>query len=257
LTEKSSPVETQVPSGEQQGDFEEKKAPQVSATTKEGTIPKAIPGEDPCALIEKKVAEFFLYLDSQKYVQQMDLETDTHTRFKEILKRLSAKTPMPAGGGIDPEIIIRNICHFFRVLNSKDLRLIRETIRNEQDSLEIELEMFYKWLMQGDSCYDPEGQRPSLEVLYKYAGFFINSTGGRAYLFRRPSTVRLLVTYYCVLIIHEADKAGKNKYGIDVSPTLAYLTQEISRYPDFKFHQYYIDRLNLIESYYVLKRSQD
>ena len=254
--ERLYPIETTAPSEEQSGLAEEKDAAFVDGTTEEGASSEALPEENPCSRTETTLAEFFRYLDGQPYVQYLDLETDTYTRFKKILKNLSARPPVPAGEGSDPEIITRNIYHFFRALNSKDLRLIREALTNEQDTLEIELAVFYKWLVLYDRCPDPEGLRPSMEVVYDYAGFFINTTGGRAYLFRRPSALRLLVTYYCFLVIHDADKTGNNSYGIDISPHIASLRGEIIRYPDFKFQRRYIDQLNLIESYYMQKRPQ-
>jgi len=217
-----------------------------------GTIPE----EDSGAAIEEKMIEFFRYLDTREYIQKIYPEMETYTRFKEILKRLSEKPPIPAGEGADPDIIIRNIFHFYHTLNRKDLRLIKEIITHEQDSLETEIENVYQWLMLNDSRSDPEGLRPSMEVLYEYAGFFINTTGGRAYLFRRTTALRLLVSYYSILIIHEADKAGKNIFGIDISPHIPLLRGEIIRYPDFKFQQRYIDRLSLIENYYLQKRLQ-
>ncbi len=255
--ERRYPVETKPPSEEKPVAVEGEKDSLAGSTIEEKASKEAFSEQDPCSRIEKKMAEFFRYLDKQPDVRHLDLEADTYTRFKEIIKRLSERPPVPAGEGTDPKIIIRNIYHFFRVLNNKDLRLIKKMIGNEQDTLEIELAMFYKWFMLYDRCPDPEGLRPSMEVLYKYAGFFINTTGGRAYLFRRTSTLRLLVTYYCILIVHEADRTGKNSYGIDISPYIPWLSGELTRYPDFKFHQMYLDLLNLIESYYLQKRSQD
>ena len=120
--------------------------------------------------------------------------------------------------------------------------------------MEISLEMFYRWLTLGDRCPDPENIRPSTTVLYQYAGFFINTTGGRAYLFRRPSGLRLLVSYYCVLIVHEANKKGRNRCGIDIFPLIKPLKNEIRYYPDFQFQEEYIAQLGQIEDYYRKKR---
>jgi hypothetical protein len=120
--------------------------------------------------------------------------------------------------------------------------------------MEISLEMFYRWLTLGERCPDPENIRPSMTTLYQYAGFFINTTGGRAYLFRRPSGLRLLVSYYSVLIIHEADKKGRNNCGIDIFPLIEPLKNEIRYYPDFQFQEEYIGQIEEIEEYYRKKR---
>ena len=131
---------------------------------------------------------------------------------------------------------------------------IREVIKNEQDTMEMNLEMFYGWLMMGDRCPDAEGIRPSLDILYHYAGFFLNTTGGRAYLFRRTPELRLLVSYYCLSILHEADKKGKNNYGLDIYPFISPLLKEISLYTDFQFQSDYINNLNKMVNYYLENR---
>ena len=210
--------------------------------------------ENYCTEVEKQVSEFFRYLDSCGYVKAMDLQAGSYARFKHVLKKLSAQPPIPAGERVDSKIIIGNLYHFYRILKRKDLRLIREIMAKEQDSLEVNMELFYRWLTLGKSCPDPEGLRPPKEILYHYAGFFLNTTGGRAYLFRRNTGVRLLVSYYCLLILHSADQKGANNYGIDVLPFIKTLKKEISIYPDFLFGDDYIGMLNRMEAYYSERR---
>ena len=120
--------------------------------------------------------------------------------------------------------------------------------------MEINLEIFYRWAMAGDRCPDNLGLRPPFEVLYKYAGFLLNTIGGRAYLLRRSPPLRLVLTYYCLLIVHEADKRGKNNYGIDPFPFLLLLREEISHYPDLEFQSEYLQTLERIEAYYLQRR---
>jgi hypothetical protein len=92
--------------------------------------------------------------------------------------------------------------------------------------------------------------RPSRDVLYQYAGFFLNTTGGMAYLFRRPGDVRLPFMYYCLLVVHEADKEGINTYGIDIFPKIARMKKEVNRYSDLQLYGDYVKQLNQIEDYY-------
>ncbi|MBW1861504.1 MAG: hypothetical protein JRJ02_03920 [Deltaproteobacteria bacterium] len=210
--------------------------------------------EASCSQIENDVLEFFRYLDKKNYVQHLESGIDTYDRFKAIIRKLSSGPPIPAGEGIDFRIMYRNIFHCFRMLEKNDLRLLLEIMTNEVDSLEMNLDMFYKWLMMERQCPDREGIRPSLDIRYQYAGFFLNTIGGRAYLFRRPLGPRLLISYYCLLIIHEADKRGKNSYGIDIFPVITKVKDEISIYPYFYFQKEYIDQLNRLEKYYLEKR---
>lgn len=210
--------------------------------------------KDECSLVETDVQEFFKYLNRRSYVQHLEANTDIYETFKRVIKKMSAKLPIPAGEGIDSALIAKNVFHLYRVLDRVDIRLIKEIIDNEGDTLELSLDLFYRWLMLGDRCPDPEGVRPSLEVLYHYAGFFLNTVGGRAYLFRRPLGLRLLLSYYSLLIVHEADKRGKNSYGIDIYPLIGPLTKEISIYPDFRYKDEYLQRLNELDKYYLEKR---
>ena len=162
------------------------------------------------------MADLFQYLDQKRYVQHLTEGKSTRDVFADAVKRLTSTPPVPAGEGIDPAIVIRNMYHFYRALPLKDLRLIQEVFLNEPDSVEFNLELLYAWAMSKRQCPDPQDLRPFLDALYEYAGFFLNSMGGRGYLARRSPHVRLLVTYYCLSILHEADRQGKNSYGINV-----------------------------------------
>lgn len=223
----------------------------VPTLTEEVTEKRASDQEDYCSKIENGIQAFFTYLNKQKYVQDLETNMDTYDRFKSVIMKLSSHPPIPAGEGMDSIKITRNIYHFYRVLDKNDIRLIRDVVRNEADSLEINLDIFFKWLMLEDRCPDLKESRPSLEILYQYAGFFLNTVGGRAYLFRRPLPVRLLVSYYSFLIIHEADKRGMNTYGIDIFSEITPLATEMSIYPDFQFQNKYLHQLTDLQNYYL------
>jgi len=210
--------------------------------------------KDYCARVENDISDFFQYLDTKPYIQHLENGGNTFDHFKSLIQRLSARPPIPAGEGIDAALMTKNVYHFYRVLNKTDIRLIKDVVTNEADTLEINLDLFYRWLTLGDRCPDPEGIRPSLDALYHYAGFFLNTIGGRAYLFRRALGLRLLCSYYSLLIVHEADKQGNNSYGIDVFPYIAPLGKEILVYPNFHFKNDYIHKLNELEQYYLQRR---
>jgi hypothetical protein len=206
--------------------------------------------EDECAHIDEQVREFFAYLNQQAYVQQIEKNIDTYEWFKTLIKYLSSNLPTPAGDQRDAETMKKNIFFFFRTLKGNDLRLIRDIMRHEADTLEINLDILFKWLMMGDQCLDPEKIRPTLDTLYYYAGFFVNTIGGRAYLFRRPTHLRLIYTYYCLFIIYEADLVGQNRYGIDITPQIAPLMKDIGANMDLQYKDEYINQLNQIRHYY-------
>jgi hypothetical protein len=210
--------------------------------------------EQTCAEIENTVAEFFAYLDEQTYLQDLDPQIDTQQRFQQILEDLASRPPIPAGEGLDPRLTVENVYHLYRVLGNQDLRLIKAIIRREQDTLELNLHVFFEWLNVEGRCGTSQQLRLPLEVMYRYAGFFLNSIGGRAYLFRRTPKLRLLVSYYCLLILHQADQTGRNTYGIDALPLIAPLMEELQRYPDLYFHDEYLARLRQMEAYYLARR---
>ena len=209
-----------------------------------------------CVQIERGVREFFQDLDTRGYIQRLDPKMDTYEIFRILMRKLSAKPPIPAGEGNDTSIMTRNIFHLSRALDKNELQMIREIIRNEADTLEIDFNLFFKWLMPDKECSDMRGIRPSFDVAYQYAGFLLNSIGGRSVLFRRSIRFRLLVSYYSLLIIHEADRKGKNSYGIDIFPYIHRIKQEMSLYPDFEFQEDYIQNLDELLSYYVQKRNR-
>jgi hypothetical protein len=207
-----------------------------------------------CALIEKQASDFFHSLDTRAYFRRFNLEKAAHPYFAQIIKRLAARPPQPAGEGIEPTTLLANIFFFSRALDRKDLHVIKAVIENETDTMEFDLETFYRWLMLGKECPNPGDVRPPFDVTYRYAGFFLNTTGGRSYLFRRPLRLRLLASYYCVLIIYQADRLGKNISGLDVVPYLQPLKDEMAHHPELEFQDQYISTLNRIRDYYLQRR---
>jgi hypothetical protein len=56
------------------------------------------------------------------------------------------------------------------------------------------------------------------------------------------------------LIIDEAEKKGKNSYGIDIFPEITRVLKEMNIYPEFHFQKEYIHQLSKIQDYYLQKR---
>jgi hypothetical protein len=208
------------------------------------------PRGDECRRVQEDLKDFFEYLDKKPYVRQIDPKIDTHQWFKKIMTRILSNLPVPAGENLDPLTMANHIFYFFRNLEPKEMRLVRDVMENEGSTLEANMDLFFRWLSLGDRCPDGGGFRPSPDALYSYAGFFLNTIGGRAYLFRNSPGVRWLVTYYSLLVVHDADKRGKNTYGIDIAPYLKALTREMSYQGDFLFQKEYTKRLEDLEGFY-------
>ena len=222
-------------------DEEEPAAEKASVLTEEAMEKEPADAEDRCSEIEDRV-------------QDLETDTDIYERFETLMEKLSSQPPIPAGEGLDSLTMTKNVYHFYRVLDEDEIRLTKQILKNEAEYLEINLETFFQWLMPADPCPDLDLARPSLDVLYPYAGFFLNTIGGRAYLFRRSTPVRLLTSYYSLLIVHEAEKRGENTYGIDIFPEISRLAREISVYPDFQLQNTYIQQLTELQNYYLERR---
>jgi hypothetical protein len=236
-------------------DEEESMVEKAAVLTEEAVDLESIDTEDTCGEIEDRVQDFFKYLNKEAYVQDFETDRDIHERFDTLMEKLSSQPPIPAGEGLDSLTMTRNVYHFYRVLDEDEIRLVKQILKNEAEQLEINLDTFFQWIMPAAGpCPDLDQARPSLDVLYQYAGFFLNTIGGRAYLYRRAAPVRLLTSYYALLIIHEADIKGKNTYGIDIFPEITRLAKEISVYPDFELQNTYIQRLTELQDYYLERR---
>jgi hypothetical protein len=210
-------------------------------------------GLDPesCRRLQKDLKDFFTYLNQRSYMQQIEKGIDTHEWFNRILAKLAAAPPLPAGEGPDPAAMANHIFYFFRNLEPKEIRLLKDILANEASTLESNLDLFFRWLFQGADCPESVGARPSTSVLYAYAGFFLNTIGGRAYLSRSSQGVRDLVTYYCLLILNDADKRGKNAYGIDIAPQVRALSKEMAYHKEYLYQKEYLQKLEELEEFYA------
>ncbi len=213
------------------------------------------PGDDGfCRSIESEFHDVLSYLEDQDYIPPLDSKTDMVDRFNQLTTALSANPPEPAGESLDPAVLFKNIYHVYRIMNIKDIKMLKNIIRYEREDLEFYMQMVYRWLSSSDECQDNILDRPPQKIVYSYAGFFLNTTGGRAILFRRDPILRILSTYYCVLIIHEADREKRNVYGIDILPFIPSLRKEIYYHPELIFRDQYLSVLDEIALYYQENR---
>ena len=109
----------------------------------------------------------------------------------------------------------------------------------------------YRWSEIGQQ--DPDnnlGLTIPFAPLYEYAGFFINTLGGQAYLFRRDPRIRLLVRYYAVLIIDRANDQHMNRHGIDIRVTIDSLIDEMEATRLLRGREEYLARLVALQTKY-------
>jgi hypothetical protein len=144
-----------------------------------------------------------------------------------MVNQLSKKPPIVTGEMKDLANLIRNMAHFYRVVGKKGIELSKMIIRNEPEVIEPVMAALFGWFTAGNCCNEKTKGCPSFEILYEYAGFFLNTLAGKSYLLRRDSKVRILTSYYCVLIVDRANDETLNRHGIDVRPHIDFLFYDI------------------------------
>lgn len=197
-------------------------------TTGEQLIAPAPAPEDACTELSRRIKEFFAQLDQRDYIKQRKLPASSHDYFAGLIDRLLADPPMVAGETASLLAILNNTAHFYQVLRKDDVLLIKDILLREGGSLESTMELFYRWSLAAPDCPEQSIKiKLPLAGLYEYAGFFLNTLGGRSYLFRRESRVRLLVKYYSILILDQANDQTLNRHGLDIRPSLNSLREEM------------------------------
>jgi len=180
-----------------------------------------------CDELQRQMTAFFSYLDKQDYILSHGLEGGTWNLFLEILNELSENPPLVTGEMKDFSSLIRNVAHFYRALGRERVELITEVMQHESEIIESVMATCFAWLTSGERCQYRTQAPPSLEVLYEYAGFFLNTLAGRSYLLRRNSKIRILTSYYSVLILDKANEETLNPYGIDIRPHIDFSLYDI------------------------------
>jgi NADH:ubiquinone oxidoreductase subunit C len=202
--------------------------------------------------IERQIAAFFAYLDDKEYVQAYKLNGGTYNQYELSVNKLSKKPPIVSGETDSLYNLFLNIAHFYRVLGKKRVFLIREILKNESEIIESVMRTFYLWYTFENDTEEKIKGRPSLSVLYDYAGYLLNTLGGRSYMLRRDSKIRILSTYYCVLILDIANDKGLNSNGIDIRPHIELTFNDISNQIGLVHQKAYLIELENLKRKYKI-----
>lgn len=203
-----------------------------------------------CRIIAEQIHGFFTHIDSEDYIKQFELQEPSQAYFIALADKLLKNPPVVSRESDDLYTILKNMAHFFRVIGKDNIILIKAILDRERDKIEDVAADFYQWTTRETCKDDLLHFSPSLEGMYEYAGFFLNTMGGRSYLFRRDSRSRLLVNYYSVMLIERANRQGINRHGIDIAQIIPQLVQEIDSSSQLIYKENYIDSLyELLEKY--------
>ncbi len=206
--------------------------------------------EKECELLGNNLYNFFIHIDAEEYMKPFALQEPSQSYFIRLTYKLLDNPPVVSRESDDLYTILKNMAHFFRIIGKDNILLIKAILDRERDKIEDVVSELYQW-MSIDSCKNDRFEFIApLEKVYEYAGFFLNTMGGRSYLFRRDSRSRLLVNYYSILIVASANKKGLNRHGIDLSLLIPQLIQEIESTSQLIYKENYLDQLyTLMETY--------
>ncbi|PIP36020.1 MAG: hypothetical protein COS92_00140 [Desulfobacterales bacterium CG07_land_8_20_14_0_80_52_14] len=225
--------------------------PEVADESEEaGSPPSSAQPKLSCEQLEQQITSFFAYLDQREYVAAHDVEGSSYDFFIQSVEALSKNPPMITGETDDLSTLIRNVTHFFRVLGKKRIELIIDIMKKESNRIEPIMETFYQWILIGAQCQGDLIHPPPLQVAYRYAGFFLNTLGGRSYLLRRDSRTRVLTSYYSILILDCSNDKVKNNVGIDIRPYIDFSFNDIKTQKSLRYQDRYLTHLKDLKQKY-------
>lgn len=180
----------------------------------------------PAALADE-LEQFFHHLDQQPYMADFHLPEASKPHFSKILQKLLEQPPATTRETDDYFTLLKNTAHFFRIIGKENTLALKGILDRERDSLEPVFSTFFALTNTPEILKERFALSVTDEPLYDYACFFLNTIGGRLYLFRRDSTSRMVVSYYAIRIIDRANAHGYNRLGIDLRPFIDTLIDEM------------------------------
>ncbi len=207
----------------------------------EAVFSKETPEIDKCEVMKNNVTAFFSYLDQQK-----DREIKANDVYQDSLKRLTENPPVFSDSSVEVLALIRSMSHFYRVLGKQNLKYIKQIVTKESEMLEPAMDSFYNWFTNARQCKIRTADLPSLDMLYTHSCFFLNTLAGKSYMLRRSSKIRILTSYYSVLIIDKANDEGRNLYGYDIRTNITLLQDDIKSHGQLLYKKKYLDNLSII-----------
>ena len=217
----------------------------------DGMAKKLIPAEKKrtgMAEIERQIMAFFSYLDTQPYIQAYEFDGGSYLQYQIAVKNLSSQLPIIIGEMQSLYSMALNVAHFYRVMGKQRIFVTRQMLQNESEIIESIMKTFYQWYTMDDAGPAILAGRPAPGIIYEYAGYILNTLGGRSYLLRRSPKVRALTTYYCVLALDMANDNELNSKGIDIRPYIKSSMMEVKNQIGLIHQKEYIaklDELNL------------
>jgi hypothetical protein len=211
-----------------------------------GASPKSME----CRQLEEALRTFCRYLDATEILRSQKTHRDSWALLTNMLATLEKKLPTISGETYHPSAIIENSFYFYRLLRKERINIVRDVLQYEADLAEPLTGILYYWLLSGRQCDKLPSSESTLETMYNYAVFFLNTLGGHSYLYRRGSKIRLLTIYYATLVIHEANLRGLNEVGLDLRFFLPLIFDEVHSRNDLSYAEEYLETLSNLQLHY-------
>lgn len=218
------------------------------------TVP-VIPPEPPafrvCSQPVKRLNAFYTHLDHQPYMKAYGLQGTSQEHFAALIEKLLAHPPKVTRESDDLYTILQNTAHFFRISGKNNIVMLQGILNAENKKLEQILADYYFLISTPECAHTTYGKNINTDDLYEYGCFFLNTMGGRLYLFRRDSISRMVVTYYAILLVDDANDKQNNRHGINLRPAVNMLLSEMQTTgSNLKYYEKYLDMLyDLKEKY--------
>ena len=221
---------------------------EVAPLTEQPPVVKDTAG---CLQATERITDFYTILDSRTYIKAYHVSPSSREHFTALIKKLLTNPPKVTGETDDLYTILRNTAHFFRITGKDNVLMMKGVLNSERKSLEGLMADYYTLLSSPDCSTSPYVADLNRDGLYEYACFFLNTMGGRLYLFRRDSLSRMVVTYYAILLVEQANEQNRNSHGIALKPVVNMLISEMETGGSALQHaDMYLDRLyDLKEKY--------
>lgn len=195
---------------------------------------------------------FFEHIDHQEYTKKYNFAQGAKNKVNQIIEILTQNSPVLIRETDSIYYLLRNYFYFYRLLGEDRIDFITDVAVNESENIEHLMYLFYIWLKENNINSGPNLVRPSFEQTYIYAHFFLETIGGRNYLFRRDPKIRGLASYYSVLIIDQANINGLNSNGTDIRPHLEHAIKGLENQIDLLYKKQYLLELENLSNKYNL-----
>ena len=198
-----------------------------------------------------RINAFYAHLDTEPYFQSFDLKKTSNVYSRELIQKILDNPPVVTRETDDLITVVKNTTHFFRILGKENILFLKKILEQEKPSLEDMLADYYSLAETPDGLQKSLSLRVPPEAIYDYAGFFLNTMGGRLYLFRRDPVTRMTITYYAILFIDRANRQSNNRDGIQLKQAIdSLITDMEGGGSQLRYKDRYLDKLYELKEKY-------